>query len=373
MTDIAIRALMPPDKGQVTHWDDSLPGFGVRVSQGGTKTFIVISGPTRRRFTIGRFGQVSLKQARDESRKLQAGLTLGIVEKKTSPTFIEAKDLFLDTCEAKNRPNTVYEYRRHLKNHFAFGRTRLAEIQRHDIQRRLNKLQSTPAEQHHAYVTLKVFFNWAVSEDLIETSPLASMRLPNRSKPRERVLSEYELKQVFDLARTHPWPYGQIVQLLILTGQRRSEIGGLRWEWIDREDRTITLPADFTKNRQTHRFPFGRLVAAIFDSLPETGEFVFPGKTKQSTVFNGFSKCKERFDRDLGNVAHYTLHDLRRTFSSNLAMLGTPIHVTEKLLNHKSGTISGVAAVYNRHSYMDEMRRAVRTHDQYLDSLIFTD
>ncbi|MBL4768063.1 MAG: site-specific integrase [Rhodobacteraceae bacterium] len=370
LSDVSVRSLPLPEKGQVTHWDAGLPGFGVRVSQGGTKTFIVIHGPTRKRYTIGRYGPITLKQARDEAKRLQAGLTLGVVENTISLTFNDAKELFLEACRTKNRPRTVYDYNRHLKRHFPFGRTRMSDITRADIQRRLNGLKDTPSERHHAYVTAKIFFNWAIQEELIASNPMGTMKSPSKLISRERFLSEDELKEVLRNAQTHPWPFGPIMQLLILTGQRRGEIGSLRWKWIDEKDQTITLPAEFTKNRQSHRFPYGDLAATLLKTLPRTSDYVFPARIEQATHFNGWGKCKARFDRALDGVGHYTLHDLRRTFSSNLAMLGAPIHVTEKLLNHKSGTISGVAAVYNRHSYLNEMREAIVEHDQFLGTLL---
>lgn len=369
LTDVTIRSLNAPEKGQVTHWDTALPGFGVRVSQGGTKTFIVIHGPTRKRHSIGRYGTLTLKQARDEAKRLQAALVLGTVEETTSVSFNEARERFLESCRAKNRPRTVYDYTRHLNRHFAFGKTKLSDIKRTDIQRRLARLKDTPSEQHHAYVTAKIFFNWAVQEELIAVSPIANMKLPKRMQSRERVLSDAELREVYQAAKAHPWPFGPIVQLLILTGQRRGEIGGLKWDWIDLENQMITLPADQTKNRQTHRFPFADATLELLNSLPYMGDYVFPARTDENKHFNGWGKCKKRFDEKLEGVEPYTLHDLRRTFSSNLAKLGTPIHVTEKLLNHKSGSISGVAAVYNRHSYLDEMLQAVRTYEDYLRTL----
>src|SRR5690606_19610198 len=103
-------------------------------------------------------------------------------------------------------------------------------------------------------------------------------------------------------------------------------------------------------------------------SLPDIGDMLFPARGVPDHPFNGWGKSKERFDTPL-EVAAYTLHDLRRTFSSNLARLGTPIHVTEKLLNHVSGTVSGVAAIYNRYSYLDEMRAALVLHDEHLAKL----
>jgi integrase len=371
LTDISVKNLPAPTSGQVTHWDESLSSFGVRVSQGGTKTFVVVHGVERRRFTIGRYPVISLKQARDKAKELQAGLTLGLVEKRPSPAYVDALKLFLEACTSKNRKRTVDDYRRLLSRHFAFGQKRLSDITRADIQARLDKLKHLPGEQRHALVTLKVFFNWVVREEYVSQSPIATMRSPTGQVARERVLTVDELAEVYQKAIAHPWPFGPIVQLLVLTGQRRSEIAALRWSWMNRGERLITWPADFTKNRRTHTLPYGDMVASIIDNLPlrKGKDFVFPGRTEKSQHFNGWGKCKAQFDTKLVGVDPYVLHDLRRTYSSTMAQLGTPIHVTEKLLNHVSGTISGVAAIYNRHSYLAEMRAAVSDYDNYLTGL----
>jgi len=367
LTDISVKALTAPAKGQTTYWDASHTGFGLRISQGGTKTFVVVHGVERRRFTIGRYPTISLKQARDKAKELQAGLTLGLIEKRPSPASTDALKLYLEASEAKNRPGTVTEYRRLLTNHFAFGRKRLSEITRADIQAKLNKLKDRPSEQRHAFVALKVFFNWAVREEHLPVSPIASMQPPTRQRSRERVLEPKELVEIFEKATAYHRPYGHIVQLLILTGQRRGEIGALRWSWIDRDKQLITYPPEFTKNRRLHVLPYGKRVAAILDDIPEHvgSDFVIPGR-KPGSHFNSWSKSKRMFDATLEGVDPYVIHDLRRTYSSILAQLGTPIHVTEKLLNHVSGTISGVAAIYNRHSYLDEMREAVTAYEEHL-------
>ncbi|MDJ0977265.1 MAG: site-specific integrase [Erythrobacter sp.] len=370
LTDLSIKAIAPPAKGQTTYWDDGTPGFGLRISQGGTKTFVVVHGTERRRFTIGRYPTLSLKQARDKAKELQAGLTLGLIDKRPSPPFVEALELYLEASSAKNRERTVADYRRLLTRHFAFGRKRLSDITRADLQQKLNKLKDRPSEQRHAFVAAKVFFNWAVGEEHMRENPIGTMQAPTRQQARERVLSNDELRAIIMMAREYSWPFGPIVELLAYTGQRRGEIGALRWEWIDQNERTISWPASFTKNHRTHVLPYGERVAAIISDLPEQGEYVFPGRTEKALHFNGWGKCKQVFDGKLTGVEPYVLHDLRRTYSSTMAQLGTPIHVTEKLLNHVSGTISGVAAVYNRHSYLDEMREAVSSYDEHIAAML---
>jgi integrase len=161
------------------------------------------------------------------------------------------------------------------------------------------------------------------------------------------------------------------VRLLIPAGQRRGEIGLLQWKWIDEDNRIITFPAEATKNNRAHSFPIGNIASEILAGLPRIGEFVFPATPERRNgvpvrVVNGWSNLKTKFDKSTEGVAPWTLHDLRRTFATNLAALGTPIHVTEKLLNHVSGTVSGVAVVYNRHRYMAEMRTAIANWEKRL-------
>ncbi len=376
LTDISIRALKAPTKGQVTYSDDGLPGFGVRVSQGGTKTFIVVSGPTRQRTTIGRYPVLGLADARKEAKRILAETTLGKHRPRTIG-FDDAKKSYLDHCERKNRPGTVAEYRR-LLGHFAFGATKLGDIAKRDVKRKLDKLSNRPSEHDHALTAIKVFFAWTVRADYLANSPCEGLRSIQGVSSRERALDAAELRTVLLASRGTPYPFGPIVELLLLTGQRRGEIAALRWEWIDRIERRITLPATLTKNKREHVFPYGDLVEAVLDRLPRVDDslFLFPAarghvKGKATTTFNGWSKAKREFDRLLPDLKPWTLHDLRRTLSTTMASLGVPQIVVEKLLNHVSGgSQSPIAQVYNRHSYLNEMRDAIHTYEGHLADLL---
>ena len=171
LTDISIRALKPPDQGQVTYWDKSLTGFGVRVSQGGAKTFVLVYGANRRRTSIGRFPASKLSDARTEAKRLIAEHTLGRTRPSTVP-FDEAKGRFLASCERRNKPRTVRDYRRLLNRHFRFSKTPLTEVSAQEIMSRINRLGETPHEQNHAFVAARVFFRWAVHNHFIDRSPL---------------------------------------------------------------------------------------------------------------------------------------------------------------------------------------------------------
>jgi integrase len=149
-------------------------------------------------------------------------------------------------------------------------------------------------------------------------------------------------------------------------GQRRGEIAGLRYEWIDWQNRTITFPAAITKNKRAHTIPFGHRVEELLKKGKSKG-MLFPGRGVD-TSFDGWSKSKPRFDARCP-LPHWTLHDLRRTFATNLAALCVPVHVTEKALNHVSGTTGGIVAVYQRHTYEKEVRDAMETWEDYLTEL----
>jgi integrase len=374
LTDPAIRGLRPPPKGQVFYRDKTLPGFGVRVSQGGSKTFVLVHGANRQSTTIGRYPILSLSEARTEAKRFLAEKTLGKM-RRVSITFGEAQDRFIKACEAKNKPRTIYDYKRVLDRHFKFGKTRLDDIHQHELMRRILKLSATPAEQNYAFVTAKLFFRWAKKNNYIETSPLADLSIPAKTHARERVLTPRELVTVYTASQTFSFPFGHIVSLLILTGLRRGEVGSLQWGYIDRNERIITIPNTETKNKRTHIIPYGEKVASVLETVPEMSTYLFPArcqhiKNKPTTSFNGWSNAKTRFDKTFADdVAPYTLHDLRRTFDTTMASLNVPLQVTDKLLNHISGAISGVRATYNRYSYLPEMRDAITSYEKYLDGL----
>ena len=194
---------------------------------------------------------------------------------------------------------------------------------------------------------------------------MAQLQLPSRLKPRSRTLTDEELRRVWHGAHG---TIGTIAQLCTLLGQRRSEIGSLQWGWVDFEKQTISFPPEAVKNSRAHVIPFGAMAKGILVCVPRVGAYLFPGRDDNAT-FAGYAKGKQALDQASG-VVGWTLHDLRRTFATNLAALGVPIHITEKLLNHVSGTTGGLVAVYQRHAYMDEMRTAIEAWERRLTDIV---
>jgi len=366
LTDLQIGKLRSPETGQKTYFDDALPGFGVRVSQGGSKSFVVMYGKSRKLKTLGRYPNITLKDARVVAKRLQSDLSLQTpaTDQDILPIdYNQARERFLIETTGRTKSSTAKAYRWLLERHFQLDK-KLLEVSRNDLMSVLEALVQTPSERQHAYVAIRTMMNWCVRHGYLEHSPVPVLKFA--SNARERVLSDLELRAVWNRTKEVGYPFGTIVQLLILTGQRRGEIAGLRRSWVNSD--VVTFPAGFAKNKREHRLPLSSLAQAVIDEIDIETDLLFPSRLDEEKPLNGWSKCKRHFDKTL-QLAPYTLHDLRRTYSSKLAELGVPIYVTEKLLNHVSGTISGVAAVYNRHSYWEEMKQACNQHDRFLSNL----
>jgi len=355
LTDLLIRKLKVPEKGQKTHFDDVLPGFGIRVSQGGTKTFVLKYGKKRSLKTLGRYPTLSLADARKQARRVQGEILAVPQIDGTVPdvSFDEARERFLLDSAKRTKPKTYEEYERLLRKHFQFDK-QLSEVTRQDVMKAVTALSDKPSIEQHAFVALRTMMNWCVRHGLVSVSPVPPLRFTTTA--RSRILTDDELRTVWHRAEEVGYPYGTIVQLLILTGQRRGEIAGLRRSWIEGDE--IIFPQGFTKNKREHRIPIGTLTKEVIETISGETDLLFPSRYLDETPFNGWSKTKQLFDRPI-DVINYTMHDLRRTYATKLAELDTPIQVTERLLNHISGTVSGVSAVYNRHTYWEEMRFAV--------------
>lgn len=375
LTNLAIKRFPTPSNGTSTYWDTHTKGLGLRVGAGGARTFIVLIDSGRRR-SLGRYPTIKLADARTEAARILAEKTLGKI-RPLHMAFDDAKDQFLTECEKRNKPRTVQDYARLLKRHYPYGRKSIADITTHELVRRLNQLNDVPSEKHHAFTAGRAFFHWCIRNHIIDRSPLEPISVPPKRSSRDRVLSDDELKAVYETTRGSDNTFHNIVALLTLTGQRRGEIAALEWDWVDVDARTITLPATLTKNKRVHSFPYSDAVAEVLDIIPRIykSPYVFPAardrfKDKPATVFNGWGKPKAMFDTECG-VTNWTLHDLRRTLSTNWAALQIPQVVTEKYLNHLSGgTQSPIAQVYNRYSYFKEMQEAVAIWEAHLASII---
>jgi integrase len=190
---------------------------------------------------------------------------------------------------------------------------------------------------------------------------------PQPEKSRDRVLSDEELKRVWEAAGEIGWPFGPIIRLLILTGARREEIGGLRWSEI-KGDR-IELSGDRTKNGKPHIIPLSAPAITIIEGLHHVHGSKFVFTVTGETPVSGFSKVADRFESMLA-LPDWRLHDLRRTVATGLQRLGVRLEVTESVLGHTSGSRAGIVGIYQRHTWSDEKRAALDAWARHVESLV---
>jgi integrase len=206
------------------------------------------------------------------------------------------------------------------------------------------------------------------------------MKPPTKERARDRALTDDELRWFWRACETIDWPFGPLAKLLLLTAQRRDEVGGIEWSELSFDQKTWTLPRNKVKNNRAHEVHLSDAAFQILRSIPRIGNG--PMFSTNGRPVSGFSQGKKRLDAamfkakrdELGDKAapipHWILHDLRRTAATGMARLNIPPHVVDKVLNHVSGTIRGVAAVYNRFEYLEERRAALEAWGRYVCNLV---
>jgi integrase len=193
--------------------------------------------------------------------------------------------------------------------------------------------------------------------------------MPAKAVARDRVLSDAELRTVWRCLQELGYPYGHFAQLLTLTAQRKSEVAGMRWEEIDFAEALWSIPARRNKSARAHVVPLSPVVVKILRSLPKLhNEQVFP-LCDQKRTLHDFSRWKRQLD-EACRFADWRIHDLRRTAATGMARMSVEPHVIERVLNHTTGTLGGVAGVYNRFGYLPEMRAALGLWDQHVTKLV---
>jgi integrase len=371
LTKTAIDAL-PTSKLDVVYWDAGYPGFGVKVTPKGRKVFIVLyrtggAGSKLRKYTIGPYGRVTLHQARVAAQRVFAAKLEGrdpAAEKREAKRRVVAdrvEDLletFIVQRLSQNRSGGEISrlLRREVGKPWA-GRS-IHEVSKRDVVEVVTAIEQrgAPVAANKALKAIKTFLRWCVGRAVLDQSPAEGVPLPSKEVARDRVLDDSELARVILAAREIGGPYGGIVELLALTGQRREEVARLQREELDLAQRVWTLPKSRTKNAKTHVVHLSHQSMAVLKHADQPGPYVF--SLLGTKPFREFSRAKRRLDQ-LSGVTDWRLHDLRRTCVSGMARLGVAPHVADKILNHQAGTISGVAAVYQRHEFLSERKEAL--------------
>jgi integrase len=394
LTAANIRALkLPPGVTDKVFFDEDLPGFGLRVRASGVHSWMVqyaIAGRTRR-IVLGLETALDPGKARATAKDLLAQVRLGrdpAAEKnqakaRAAETFGALLPRFLDRQRKWQKPRSYVETERHLMTHAkALHGQPIEGITRRTIAGLLAGLEtrSGPAARNRVRATLSGFFTWAAREGYVEANPVAFTNKAEE-KPRDRILSDDELRAIWLALDGTSSQSAAIIRLLILTGARRNEITDLRWSETDLDAATITLPPSRTKNKREHVIPLSEPALEILKALPRRAE---PDGTPRDHVFGvglgrGFqdwSGSKKGIDARIaeanhGQISDWRLHDFRRSLSTSLhERFGVPPHVVEAILGHVGGHKAGVAGVYNKALYLDERRRAMERWGTHIMSVV---
>jgi integrase len=376
LTPKLIEHLKSPGPKRMDVWDTVLQCFGLRISATGRKAWFVIVrlDGHQKRITIGTYPAVSLTEARGQARKIIRDAQLGVIaDPRKSPTpltFDETVPLFIQ-LHAKPKNRGWKESERLLGKFQGLFAKPLTQLTRSDVVRVLDEIiaSGTPYRANRALAALKKLMSWALDRGTIDINPVAGLKPPHKERSRERILSEAELTAFLGATQSEGYPFGDAFKMLVLTGQRRSEIAEMKWSEINLDKHIWTIPAERSKNGQSHEVPLSPAARDLLQSLPRfiASDYVFT-TTGRSPV-SGFGRVKHRLDQALG-ICDWRVHDLRRTVASGMARLGVAPHVVEKVLNHRSGIISGVAAVYNRYAYANEKRWALDAWAKHLEGLM---
>jgi integrase len=372
----AAALTLPPGKSDYIYFDDDIAGFGLRIREGGSRSWIYQYrvGAKQRRLVIGSARAVPLPLARENAGRLEAEIRLGgdpamkkeVGRHEAEHTFGALADQYLQAHMSSWRPVTASIVTRHLKVYAkSLGHMPITAISQRNVANLLNTVAASvrgrrigltgDVSANRLRASLSAMFAWVMGEGvrLPEGNP-ASHTNVREEKARDRVLSDDELKIIWNAAGDGN--YGCILRLLMLTGQRADEIGGLQWGEIAGDK--IELPAARTKNKRAHTVPLSEPALAILAGVKRGDRIYVFGRTA-TAPFSGWSKAKRKLAAHTGALPPWTVHDLRRTCATGMADIGIQPHIIEAVLNHVSGHKAGVAGVYNRSSYDREKRAAL--------------
>ena len=372
LTDAFVRSLKPREK-RYDVYDAQLAGFGIRVSPLGTKSWIVLSRNLQRktRVTLGRYPQKPLNSARQDALVILNEMAQGEYKRTNSfELFSDAlqewylRDQSTNKSFAQVEKTIALHVEPYLKNF------KIREIEKRDLLKIIDRVgRKAPTQANRVLSFVKRFFTWCVSRDLLDVSPANGIAKFKTEQGRDRVLSPIELERVYQACDQLEYPFGPLYKVLLLTGQRLNEVAGMSWTEIDFDNAIWTIPSERAKNKSSHLVHLSTPVMKELNALYEfsSSELVFT--TTGSTPVSGFSKSKRKLDH-LSGVSNWRLHDLRRSFATvTTETLGFQPPVVDRILNHVSGSVQGIAAVYQRGEYLNKRKEVLEGWANYLEGL----
>jgi integrase len=356
------------------------PGFGVRVSYGGRKAFQALTriDGKLQRFTLGSYPKLALVDARDQAERIIKDAAKGIspkdreAEERTKAqaarrnTFASVAEEFM-ADHAKNL-RTRDEMQRMINVDLlpVLGTKPIASITRADVKALIReKARKAPIAANRLLSLISKIFTWALDEEIIQASPAVRLKRPGEEQGRERSLTDDEIRTLWPVFTTMGYPFGHGLKFLLVTGQRRGEVGSLKWSDIDGDG--WNLPGARAKSKQGHRVPLSTLALEILEQCPQLGDYVFMSG-RGAEPLEGWDGAKRRADSFLAKpIAPWRIHDLRRTMATQMRSLGVDRLVVSKLLNHAE---SGITKTYDRYAADPEKAAAMERWSDKLKEII---
>ena len=389
-TQAAVDRLNPPAEGRVDIWDTQLPGFGLRVSaprpgQPARKSWQTMYR-VRGRLIRETLGTLAVIPRVDDARALaRASMTKAgrgidpVAERKAAErdTLSAVLDRYL--AKKKGRANYLAETRRTFDSDVrpALGEKAIGEVTRRDVRELLDAIvaRGSPSHANHVLSYLRAALNWAVNEEIIPTNPAEGIKKPGAIVERDRALTDEEIGVLWPACDRLAYPFGPFLQLLLLTGQRRGELAGATWPEFDLEKALWTLPGERTKNGESHLVHLAPQAIEILAALSNHDRYGLLFTTTGNSTVSGWSVARVRLVKAMTDIAgkvpaDFTIHDLRRTAASGMARIRIAPHVVDKILNHSTGKISGVARIYNRYEYLAERKLALDAWARHVEGLV---
>ncbi len=361
LTDAKVAANKPPASGQEEHRDTKVTGLRLRVGAGGKKTWIVRAraGAKVLNKKLGTYPPMKLAAARTAAERLLEAIARDGSADAVDRTFGAVAALWIDKV-AKPKNDSWRQQERRLEMYVlpAWRDRKIADIRRADVRELVEGIEGQVLP-NRVLTIIKTIFRFALSRDWLEASPAEGVEKPNAEAERDRVLDMGEIKRVWDTAELMGFPFGPFIRMLMLTGQRRTEVAAMRWADIDLDGAAWTLGKAETKSDRKHLVPLPAPAVALLKPLPRFGPYVFT--TDGETHISGFAKAKSRMDAFIAAsgdaLEPWTLHDLRRSAATHMVRLGVLEEVVGRVLNHSPKGVT--AKVYALHTYAPEKRSAV--------------
>ena len=381
MTARSVTALKPPTEGQIDYFDESLPGFGMRLSYGGTRTWILLyrHNGLKRRMKIGTYPALPLAAAREKAQAALREVALGNDPGEAKAAYLKSEtvnDLAREYLakHARVKKRSWQHDERTLRNDVlpAIGKLKAKDVKRRDIIRILDRVKErSPIMANRTLEIVRKMFNWGISQDIVEMNPCLGIGRPSEERRRERVLTAEEIRRFWAAVTEEQSKAGFVFRLLLLTAQREGEVLKMRWQDIDEgAEWWWTVPGEVSKNGLAHRVPLSKpaidLVQELRAHRPDP-TFVFPRRGGGAAATASLIRKPLNRVREKAALEDFVPHDLRRSAASFMTSMGIPRLTVAKVLNHAE---AGVTSVYDRHSYDNEKRRALSAWAARLEEIV---